>query len=40
MLFSKSREASFTLHKENTKEIDIFTSYFIIDRIGIFDSRL
>lgn len=25
------------IHKENTKEIDIFTSYFIIDRIGILD---
>ena len=27
------------IHKENRKEIDIFTSY-LIDRIGIFDSRL
>ena len=27
------------IHKENTKEIDIFTSY-LIDRIGVLDSRL
>ena len=27
------------IHKENRKEIDIFTSY-LIDRIGIFHSRL